>query len=191
MRIFTCIGDLHMHIIYFRTYNNDKNNRGDIMKSYIYSLLIMSFIAGIINSYAENLKKTQKYINYFMSIIMIILMISPLTSIISNTEKIKENLNFIIEEITDNESIQGTNEIIINSGKEAIIKGIKNILIENYGFNEKEIQIKLEADSSNIEAIKISKITVILTGKASWSDVDKVKEYLSKNIGATIEVTRR
>lgn len=180
-----------MHIIYFRTYNNDKNNRGDIMKSYIYSLLIMSFIAGIINSYAENLNKTQKYINYFMSIIMIILMISPLTSIISNTEKIKENLNFIIEEITDNESIQGTNEIIINSGKEAIIKGIKNILIENYGFNEKEIQIKLEADSSNIEAIKISKITVILTGKASWSDVDKVKEYLSKNIGAEIEVTRR
>lgn len=191
MRIFACIGDLHMHIIYFRTYNNDKNNRGDIMKSYIYSLLIMSFIAGIINSYAENLNKTQKYINYFMSIIMIILMISPLTSIISNTEKIKENLNFIIEEITDNESIQGTNEIIINSGKEAIIKGIKNILIENYGFNEKEIQIKLEADSSNIEAIKISKITVILTGKASWSDVDKVKEYLSKNIGAEIEVTRR
>lgn len=191
MRIFACIGDLHMHIIYFRTYNNDKNNRGDIMKSYIYSLLIMSFIAGIINSYAENLNKTQKYINYFMSIIMIILMISPLTSIISNTEKIKENLNFIIEEITENESIQGTNEIIINSGKEAIIKGIKNILIENYGFNEKEIQIKLEADSSNIEAIKISKITVILTGKASWSDVDKVKEYLSKNIGAEIEVTRR
>ena len=113
MRIFACIGDLHMHIIYFRTYNNDKNNRGDIMKSYIYSLLIMSFIAGIINSYAENLNKTQKYINYFMSIIMIILMISPLTSIISNTEKIKENMNFIIEEITDNESIQGTNEITL------------------------------------------------------------------------------
>ena len=40
-------------------------------------------------------------------------MISPLTSIISNTEEIRENLNFIIEEITDNESIQGTNEIII------------------------------------------------------------------------------
>lgn len=161
------------------------------MKTYISSLLIASLIGGIINSYAENLGKTRKYISYFLSIIMLIIMISPITSVIKDTEKMKESFSSIINEITNNESIQGTNEIIINTGKDAIIKGIKNTLIEQFGFDEKEIQIKLETDSTNIEAIKISKIKIILTGKASWSDVDKVKDYLFKIIGAEIEVVRR
>ncbi len=161
------------------------------MKTYICSLLIVSLIGGIINSYTENLGKTRKYISFFLSIVMIIIMISPIISIIKDTENMKEGFSSIINEITNNESIQGTNEIIINTGKDAIIKGIKNTLIENFDFDEKEIQIELETDYTNIEAIKISKIKIILTGKATWSDVEKVKDYLFEIIGTEIEVVRR
>ena len=36
-----------------------------------------------------------------------------------------------------------------------------------------------------------TKIKIILTGKATWSDVEKVKDYLFEIIGTEIEVVRR
>lgn len=122
---------------------------------------------------------------------MVICMISPLIDVLENVSQIKENFSNFFEEITDSDSLNSKNEIIINTGTNALVKGIKNTLLEKYGFNEKEIIVELETDTTNIESIKITKINVILTGKASWSNVDSVKEYLEKIVGGDISVVRR
>lgn len=161
------------------------------MNKYISSILIISLVGGIVNSLLDNFKDTKKYVNYFLSLIMVICMISPIASLLGNLSTIKENFYNYFDELTNNESLNGNNEIIINTGTEAIIKGIKNTIIENFDFDENEIIVNLETDTTNIEAIKITKINVILTGKASWSDVDTVKKYLENVVGGEISVCRR
>ncbi len=161
------------------------------MKVYIYSLLIVSLVGGIINSFVENFGSLKRYISYFLCLIMVICMISPLTDLIGNVSNLKDGITSFFDRITDNEVLNGTNEIIINTGTDAIKKGIKNTLIEKYGFDEREIIVEIETDTTNIEAIKITKINITLTGKASWSDVDAVKNYLKNIVGGEISVTRR
>ena len=60
----------------------------------------------------------------------------------------------IINRIYEDERLQGlisfndSNEIIINTGTEAIKRGIKTSLIEKFGLDEKEIFVELEPDES-------------------------------------------
>jgi hypothetical protein len=118
-------------------------------------------------------------------------MVSPIFSSIKGVDDIKDNISSFFEEITDGKDLNGLNEIIINTSTEAVIKGIKNTIVERFGFDEKEIIIEIETDKTNIESIKINRVNIILTGKASWSDVDAVKEYIYKLIGGDVSVTRR
>ncbi|MBQ4509548.1 MAG: stage III sporulation protein AF [Clostridia bacterium] len=154
-------------------------------------MLVISLVGGIINSFVDNFGSLKKYISYFLCLIMVICMLSPLTEVIGSASNLKYNIASFFDRITDDEALNGTNEIIVNTGIDAVKKGIKNTLIEKYGFDEKEIIVDIETDTTNIEAIKITKIKIILTGKASWSDVDSVKDYLKNIVGGDISVTRR
>lgn len=162
-----------------------------MMNNYLYSLLIVSLIGGIVNSLVDSCKNLKHYINYYLSLVMVICMISPVMAVFNNISEYKENISNFVENIIDNDSLNGTNEIIINTGTDVIIKGIKNSLIDKFGFDEKELIVELETDKTNIEAIRIKKINIILTGKSSWSDVDSVKNYLDNIVGGDISVTRR
>jgi hypothetical protein len=117
-------------------------------------------------------------------------MLSPLASFLSNIGSTKDFIKEYFDSFASEEIINSTNDIIINSGIDSIKNGIENTLIQKFGFNEGDIIVELDIDKSNIEAIKIKKINIILTGKASWSDVDRVKSYLESIIGGNISVKR-
>ena len=161
------------------------------MKSYIYTLIVVSVIGGLSSSFLSSFGNIKKYVNYFISILTILCLLSPIIEIVSNVSNIKDKISDYFENIVLDEKIDNTNDIIINSSTEAISKGIKTELINYFGFDEKDLYIELEIDKSNIESVKITKINVVLTGKASWSDVDTVKSYLKNIIGGNISVTRR
>lgn len=160
------------------------------MKAYVSTLLIVSIIGGIVSSLCSSLKDLKKYINYFVGLIAIICMISPLTSFVTNISSTKEQIKEYFNSLTSEEIINNSNDIIINSGVESIENGIKNAIIQRFSFEENEIIVNLSLDKTNIEAIKIKQINIILTGKASWSDVDSVKSYLESIIGGNISVKR-
>ena len=122
---------------------------------------------------------------------MVLCLILPIVELVNDYESVKNKFVEYIEDLTSSEKIEESNEIIIKNGIEAIQKGIKRDLINKFNFDEKDVVIEIEADKSNIEAIKIKKINIILTGKASWSDTARVKEYLSDLIGGDISVVRR
>jgi hypothetical protein len=161
------------------------------MAGYISSLITVSIIGGIVSNLVSGFSNIKRYVNYFVGLVAVICLLSPIFSFINNMTSFKMTINNFFDKFVNQEIIDNTNDIIINSGIESIEGGIKSALIERFEFDEKEIIIELEADKSNIEAIKISKITVILTGKASWNDVDLVKEYLNNVIGGNIIVKRK
>lgn len=161
------------------------------MASYITTLITISIIGGVISNLISSFNGIKRYVNYFIGLIAVVCLLSPIVSFVSNISSFKTSINNFIDKFASQDIIDSSNDIIINSGAENIKGGIKKTLVEHFGLDEKEIIIELEIDKTNIEAIKINKITVILTGKASWNDVDAVKEYLNNVIGGNIVVTRK
>ena len=160
------------------------------MKIYVSTLLIVSVVGGTLSSICSSLNDLKKYINYFVGLVAVICMLSPLTSFITNISTTKEQIKEYFNNLTNEEVINNSNDIIINSGIVSIENGIKSAIIQRFGFEENEIVVNLSLDKTNIEAIKIKQINIILTGKASWSDVDSVKSYLESIIGGNISVKR-
>lgn len=161
------------------------------MNKYVYTLLIVSVVGELINSFISSFGSIKKYVSYFIGVLMITCLLSPIINVINNTSSLKNNISDFLDGIVSEEIINNSNDIIINTGIDAIKDGIKKEIINKFDLEEKEIFIELDIDKSNIESIKIKKIYIILTGKASWSDVDTVKEYLENIIGGNISVTRR
>lgn len=161
------------------------------MKGYILTILTVSIVGGIISSLIDSGNQLKKYVKYVVSLVCIVCLISPMASVIGNTANIKSNLTKYFDEIFVFDKIDATNSLIINSSEEKICDGIKKTLLDKYNFEEKEVFVTLEIDKTDIQAIKIEKINVILTGKASWHDVKSVEEYLEDIIGGNVSVKRK
>ena len=111
--------------------------------------------------------------------------------IFSSFDSIKEYIKDFSHSIKTEEIIDNSNTLIVNTTSERVCEGIKELVITKFGFDENDVYITLELDEYDISAIKIRCVNVVLTNKASWSDTDKVKEYLDKTVGCQINVTRR
>ena len=161
------------------------------MNAYITSLITISIIGGLLSNLVSSFSSIKKYVNYFIGLIAVICMLSPLISLVKNLSFAKEKINDFFDGIANEEIINNSNNLIITTGIDSVKNGIKNTIIEKFDFDENEVIVELETDQNDIEAIKITKVKVTLTGKASWSDVDKVKEYLIDIIGGEISVVRK
>ncbi len=161
------------------------------MNTYINTILTVSVVGGIINSIVPTKSKLKKYISYIVGLVCVLCLISPLSSLIINTAGLKQSINDFTHNIFIKEDIEHTNSLIINTGTEHVCSGIKEIIIDKYGFDENEVIVELVLDKTNINAIKINCVNVTLTGKASWSDAKTIEKYLNDLIGTKIEVKRR
>ena len=162
------------------------------MNTYISTIITVSVISGIISSVISSINDgIKKQINYIIGLICVIVLLSPIISIVNNATEFKNSISNFFESITTEEKINDSNEIIVNTGIEKICQGVKESIVQRFGFDEKEVIVDAELNDTNINSISISKINVVLTGKASWSDVDTVKKYLEDLIGCDASVTRK
>ena len=178
--------------VYFRNNNIYKDfKRGDIIKSYLNTILTVSLVGGIINALAPNGSGIKKYVGYIISLACILTIISPLSSVVSTTSSLKESVSSFVDKIFVSDDINNANDLIINSGKESVENGIKEAIITKYGFDNNDVIVELILNQEEIDQIKIKSVLVTLTGKASWSDAKPIKEYLNNLIGTEIEVKRK
>ena len=161
------------------------------MKNYVYTLVVIALIGGIISHLFSSFTKVKKYINFFVGLVAIICMLSPLTSLLNGVTGAKNSLKEYFSNVVNQEAIDSSNQIILNTGVESIKNGVKNTIINKFKFEENEVIVDIDVEKTTSSTITISEIKVTLTGKASWSDVDTVKAYLEDIIGTNISVKRK
>ena len=162
------------------------------MNGYLYSIIIIAIITGIIKSVTSDMRLgIKKYINFVSSLIMVTVILIPFCNITKGITDIKKSILNTSKDIFSSEHIIDSNSIIISTGKEKIAEGIKDALISRFAFDERDIYISVNTDESNISAVKIISVDIILTGKASWSNVSQVKDYTENLIGVCANVTRK
>ena len=119
------------------------------------------------------------------------MIIMPFNNFTHKINVAKEHINGIFESLDFQNKINDSNSVIVNTTKEKVTKGLRDALISKYGFDERDIFIELILDDSEISSIKITGVNIILTNKASWSNVDSVKSYTENLIGVNVNVTRK
>ena len=160
------------------------------MNNYVRSIVILAILSGILKALLSNYK-IKKYVNYLIGLIMVIMIIMPFNNFTHKINVAKEQINGIYESLDFQNKINDSNSVIVNTTKEKVTKGLKDALISKYGFDERDIFIELILDDSEISSIKITGVNIILTNKASWSNVDSVKSYTENLIGVNVNVTRK
>jgi hypothetical protein len=162
------------------------------MKGYIYTILALAIICGIISSIISDTNQgTKKYVNFLMGLVMVITIMLPFKNLTYGISNIFETVNNFFTDLDTQHLIDKSNTVIINSSKENICKGIKNSLLSKYGFDEDEVEVSLEIDTSEISAIKITGVYIALSGKAAWSNVNDVSKYMENLVGVKVNVTRK
>lgn len=161
------------------------------MNAFIKSILTLAVISGIANSVLSSAGAVKRYVNYFISLVMILVIMTPFFNVLSSLNGIKEYIEDFNHSIKTEEIINNSNNLIISNSERLTCNGIKELIITKFGFEESDVYVSLECDKENINAIQIKAVTVILTNAASWADTDNVKEYLDKTVGCKISVTRR
>lgn len=162
------------------------------MKMYIYTILSISVIAGIVKALVSSFDTgIKRHLNYLIGLICAIAILSPLVAMVSDITKAQQKIEGFFNDIVSEEKINSSNQIIINTGAEKIADGIKSTVANKFNLNEKEIFVEVKIDDENINSLKILYINVYLGGKASWSNAEKIQEYLEDLIGCEIHVKRR
>ncbi|MBQ7788222.1 MAG: hypothetical protein IJ398_01045 [Clostridia bacterium] len=162
------------------------------MNGYIYTILVVAIIGGIVNSIvSESYGSLKKHINYVIGLICVICLIAPLSTLIKNSGEIKESISGFFDNVVNEEYLDSSNSLIVNTGVEKVCLGIKSTVIDKFGFDENDVIVTLETDTQNIDSITITKINIVLSGKASWTDVKNVKDYIENLVGVKADVTRR
>jgi len=161
------------------------------MNGYIFTIIAISVISGIISSMlSANKNSLKRYINFISGLICSIALLTPIVTIAGNIGAFSDSIESIIDSLNTNEGISSTNEIIIETGKEQIEQGIKKAIISKFGFSEEDIAVKVIVNDENIEAVILEKTEIILRNKASWTDEQQIKTYVESLVGCRVDIKK-
>ena len=162
-----------------------------MMNSYILSILTIAIASGILCSILSESNPLKKYVSYLCSLILVLTLLSPLNGLLNSSFNIKEYIDGFYHSIRTEEIIESSNSLVVSTSTKSVCNGIKSSIKEKFSFNDNDVFVYLDIDSEDITSIKIKEVSVVLTNEASWSDTDKVKEFLDELLNCKVNVTRR
>ena len=160
------------------------------MNAYINSILIVAVIGGVISSLVSS-NKLSKHINYIVGLVSTLILLSPIVSFISNMENIKNTINNFISDTISGEALNNTNSLIVNTGVEKIAEGVKTLVIDKYNFDENDVYVNVITDTTDISSIRITRISITLKNKATWSDAENIEKYVENYVGCDVLVIKK
>ena len=161
------------------------------MEKYINSIITISVVGGIITTLLpEKSSNLKKYVTYLIGLICALTILSPITSIINNVSNIKNNINDFFNDTFSQEAIDSSNNIIIDTSIDKVSDGIKTTLVNKFKIDSKELDVNIEINNEDISSIKITSITIILRGNATWENENSIKEFLEGIVSCEIKIKK-
>lgn len=161
------------------------------MENYISTIITLSILGGVVVSLISEKSSLKKHINMILSLICVIVLLSPITNLILNKEIFKASVNKFFDQALQSENIENSNKIIVSNSIKSIESGISSTLIDKFSLDERDLSVKILCDTKNIEDIKIKEIEIVLTNKASWANADAICKYIKNLTGIEVNVIKR
>ena len=162
------------------------------MNGYIFTIIVVSVISGIISSLlSSNKNSLKKYVNFISGLICSLALLSPIVSIAVNMDKFSSSVENLVNSLSISESANITNKLLIETGTEQISEGIKKTAISRFNFSEENIEVKALVNDDNIEAVILESIEIYLKNEATWTDEQLIKKYVEDLVGCQVKIIKR
>lgn len=156
------------------------------MKQYVVGIMAASVIQGIFDMIipGEHLKK---HIHFLFSCVILFLMIAPLLSLFPAMQELSDEVHSLIADLEKAEitGAQRSEELIGYYQENAISELVKDKLEAEFQIDASEVTVLVEDENGE------SLIHIVLRGKASWSDGNRLVKYFSELLGCRVKVTRK
>lgn len=159
------------------------------LREYLSSLVIVAAAAGLFSAFSPVSGAMKKYINYAIALAVVLVVLSPLKSVLKMIESLDE---LIILDTLDADSYaserERTDQWILEKSQETIQEGIQTLLYDRFGIPKEEAKVSLVLDSSDPGAVVIQKIRIQLTGYAMWQNAREIENYIFSLVSCECEV---
>jgi len=158
---------------------------------YVYSVAVVSAVGGAVCAFIPfGSEKTEKFVRYVLSLAVLLLLISPLLSILGsngffNGDEIKKVTEQIVKEYELRSS--DTRRFIISDGIENIEKRIGQAIAKRYSVPAEDIETVIETYDDG-EMVYVTNIKITLGVGAFSLDTAEVSEYVSELCGCECDV---
>lgn len=161
------------------------------MGKYLTSIIVVSIIIGIIQLIAPSHANLDKYIKMICTLVMLLVIISPILEIINDfdmdlLDEIKDKIELPSED-KDNEYNEILKEYIKNHSISELKLEIKSILDKEFEIPSEECDIQLFTQTTQGKAV-LSEVQILLSDRSIFKNPYKIEEYISSLLGCTCRV---
>ena len=153
------------------------------MREYALSLIMISLLCAVVSTLSPE-GKMKRPVSFSLSLVLLCVLISPLFDALGDVKNISQDF-FLNTDISNGESV--TNPDFEKETEDAICEGLIIALSEKFGLAEDNIVAKCKIRIIGSEVIFL-RVEITLSGKAVFSDIRKIEEYIESSLGCECEV---
>lgn len=148
------------------------------MKAYFASVMTAAIITAITSLISTDEAKTGKYVRHISSLMMLLVIASPLGSSADDISKIWESFEFAL----DSETVSDTDyrEHIISEAASLIEEDIISELAFRYRISQQHASVTVTLDADDYTDVKVKSIRITLTSYGAWADKGAVERYFKE-----------
>ena len=150
------------------------------MRDYFFTILVTSLIGGLVCSLSDT--KFEKPIKYVVSLVCIVLILSPISSVFSGGTELEVSL----PEVSIDESL--ASDWIVTETENMLKKTVSEAVFSKFGFFPERIELEITSRESENGSVTIVDNVKIYVRKEYASLIDELKQYLDALLFSSSEV---
>lgn len=156
----------------------------DAVKSYVMCALLAASLAGILKNVSSGMRNFEKYVGLVCSLTVILILASPLTSVISSVHNAISSDGSLIGNIQkDPSEDERTHEIMSKQVKSTLEDTVEDILCRHFSLDNADIKV----DAHLLEDKSVQKLVINVY---SDTDISTIKNYVENIMCISAEVRR-
>ncbi len=156
---------------------------GVVMREYAISLIMVSLLCAVLSTLSPE-GKMKRPISFSLSLVLLCVLISPLFGALGNIKDISQEF-FLNTDVSSDEPV--ANPDFEKETEDAICEGLIIALSDKFGMSEENIKAKCKIKIIGSEVLFL-RVEITLSGRAVFSDIRKIEEYIESSLGCECEV---
>ena len=159
------------------------------MITYVRTMIYISCCCSLVIPLLSKDSRIKKYVVFSIGIISVYIILSPIFSLVRSLQY----LDFMTINVDDPDPNLSTSmeDWILDVTDEELRRNIANLAQEKYQFAIDPVNIKITYDTSDYEAIRITRVAIYLSDLVILSDARELETYISEMLLCECEVICR
>lgn len=156
---------------------------GGVMREYALSVIMVSLLCAVVSALSPE-GKMKKSVSFSLSLVLLCVLISPLFDALGDIKEIGRDF-FQNTDISSGEDV--INSDFEKKTERAVCDGLIIALGDKFGIGKDDVEAECKLRIIGSEVI-FEKVEITLLGRAVFSDIHKIKEYIEDSLGCECEV---